>query len=186
MTSLVSFLPYLVVGLAASAAAVIDIRQLRVPNRLTFPLLLCGLLYHGAVGGLEGLQMSLFGAAFGLLSLIVAYVVGILGAGDVKLMAALGAWLGGPLVLQVLVFAILALCLYSAVVLIYSGGWRSMRANLGLLLFRIQTLGKHMMPDERVEEMAAKPVNRSSVVPFAVMIAIGCFCALIWQVVAKT
>jgi prepilin peptidase CpaA len=75
-------------------AAWIDGRELKVPNWITFPMILCGLVYSTAVGGLGGLGAGLLGMAVGLLTLLPLYAVGGMGAGDVKLMAGIGAWLG--------------------------------------------------------------------------------------------
>lgn len=75
-------------------AAWIDGRQLRVPNWITFPMILSGWLYHGCSGGWPELQTALIGAGVGLLCLLPLYSIGGMGAGDVKLMAGLGAWVG--------------------------------------------------------------------------------------------
>ena len=75
-------------------AAWIDGRELKVPNWITFPMILSGLVYSTAVGGLGGLGAGLLGMAVGLLTLLPLYAVGGMGAGDVKLMAGIGAWLG--------------------------------------------------------------------------------------------
>lgn len=75
-------------------AAWIDGRELKVPNWITFPMILSGLVYSTAVGGLGGFGAGLLGMAVGLLTLLPLYAVGGMGAGDVKLMAGIGAWLG--------------------------------------------------------------------------------------------
>jgi len=75
-------------------AAWIDGRQLRVPNWMTYPLVLTGLVYGACAGGWEGLGHSLVGMAVGLACLLPLYAVGGMGAGDVKLMAGMGAWVG--------------------------------------------------------------------------------------------
>lgn len=75
-------------------AAWIDGRELRVPNWLTYPMALAGLLYNLAAGGLGGLGEGTLGLVTGLLCLMPLYAVGGMGAGDVKLMAGVGAWLG--------------------------------------------------------------------------------------------
>lgn len=73
-------------------AAVIDGWKLKVPNWLTFPLVAGGWVYSLACFGWEGLGWSLVGTAVGLLLLLPAYAIGGMGAGDVKLLAGVGAW----------------------------------------------------------------------------------------------
>lgn len=75
-------------------AAWIDGRELRVPNWLTYPMAISGLLYNFFAFGWGGLGMALVGLVVGLLCLMPLYAVGGMGAGDVKLMAGVGAWLG--------------------------------------------------------------------------------------------
>jgi prepilin peptidase CpaA len=78
-------------------AAYIDGKQLRVPNWITFPMVLSGLAYNLATGGWDGLSAGLFGMVVGLACLLPLYSVGGMGAGDVKLMAGIGAWLGASI-----------------------------------------------------------------------------------------
>ena len=79
---------------ASLVAAVGDVRQRRIPNALTFPLLIAGLLWAAWSGGLVGLGEAagaclLLGAPYVLLFVFAGG-----GAGDAKLMGASGAWLG--------------------------------------------------------------------------------------------
>jgi prepilin peptidase CpaA len=83
----------LVIG-AGVAAAVIDIRQRRVPNVLTMGLASLGLVLAMAGLGDVSLGGALGGLALGLALLMPAHVFGATGAGDVKLLAAFGALLG--------------------------------------------------------------------------------------------
>lgn len=82
---------------------VLDVRTRRIPNWLTVPAFALGLLSHTVWGGLathsvwggiEGLKFSLFGFATGFGLLLVLWFIGGSGGGDVKMMAALGTWLG--------------------------------------------------------------------------------------------
>jgi prepilin peptidase CpaA len=79
---------------ASLAGAVADVAGRRIPNRLTGPVLVAGLAWSAYVGGLAGLCE----AALACLVLAFPYVLLFLfaggGAGDAKLMAAIGAWLG--------------------------------------------------------------------------------------------
>ena len=76
-------------------AAVIDGWKLRVPNWLTFPLVIGGWAFSAAAFGWAGLGWSLAGTAVGLALLLPAYAIGGMGAGDVKLLAGVGAWVWG-------------------------------------------------------------------------------------------
>src|SRR5258708_1598366 len=75
-------------------AAIIDIRSRRIPNWITVPAALAGLAFHITRSGVDGLLYSLGGFAMGFGILFVLMVIGQGGGGDVKLMGAVGAWLG--------------------------------------------------------------------------------------------
>ena len=75
-------------------AAYIDGKQLRVPNWLTYPMVFSGLIYSAWAGGWAGFQDGFFGMLVGLACLLPLYAVGGMGAGDVKLLAGVGAWMG--------------------------------------------------------------------------------------------
>jgi prepilin peptidase CpaA len=88
-------LPLTATVLTASAWAVReDLLSHRIPNALTGPLLALGIVFQCASNGWTGLGDALAGAALGLAMLMPFYVLRAMGAGDVKLLAALGAWLG--------------------------------------------------------------------------------------------
>jgi prepilin peptidase CpaA len=98
----------LIVGLAI--AAVIDARVRRIPNWLTFGLLLAGLARAAASGSSSHFGLSLFGLLVGGAIPLVLFAISAVGAGDVKLLAAIGAWLGaGPVILVMTIEAVLGL-----------------------------------------------------------------------------
>jgi len=93
--------PLLFICLAMIVAAVIDGWKLKVPNWLTFPLVLSGWglgLCHDAgwlVGtGSGGVGASLAGTGLGFALLFPVYAIGGMGAGDVKMQMGFGAWVG--------------------------------------------------------------------------------------------
>ena len=84
----------LVLTAGVGAGAFIDLRTRRVPNVLTVSLSALGIT--GAAAGLTGLSMqaAVVGLLLGMLFMMPGYLFGATGAGDVKLLAAVGAWLG--------------------------------------------------------------------------------------------
>lgn len=74
-----------------------DLRTRRIPNYLTLGTAVAGLVYNLMAQGLPGLAMGILGMLLGFAFLILPYLWGGMGAGDVKAMAALGAWLGPQL-----------------------------------------------------------------------------------------
>ncbi len=87
-----------------------DVRTRRIPNLLTFPALLAGIAVNTwqAQDHLHGALMALAGAVIAGGLLIPGWMARYMGAGDVKLMAALGAWLGFPRGLYALLVALVA------------------------------------------------------------------------------
>ena len=83
-----------VVLVASLIAALTDIRNRRIPNWLTVPLFACGLIHAGVVGGFGELTSSFFAACILMAPYVVLFLFAGGGAGDAKLMAAVGAWLG--------------------------------------------------------------------------------------------
>jgi len=84
------------VGILA-VALVTDLQTRKIYNWLTFPAMLVGLVLAGVFGGLIGLQSALVGFFAGSIVFAIGFFMGgQMGAGDVKLMAAIGIWLGWP------------------------------------------------------------------------------------------
>ncbi len=79
---------------ASLAAAILDIRSRRIPNALTIPLAVTGLLYGLSSAGLAGLGQAVGGCVAAALPYVLLFVFAGGGAGDAKMMGALGAWLG--------------------------------------------------------------------------------------------
>ncbi len=89
-------------------AAVTDIRSYKIPNFLTISGMLCGLFYHTAQNGISGFFFSASGILVGMSLLILFYLSGGMGAGDVKLLGSVGAFVG--------VKAVLIVGLYTAII----------------------------------------------------------------------
>jgi prepilin peptidase CpaA len=79
---------------ASLTAAVTDVSSRRIPNLLTGPMFAAGLVYAVAAAGLAGLGDSLVAAVLLAVPYVLLYALAGGGAGDAKMMAAVGAWLG--------------------------------------------------------------------------------------------
>jgi prepilin peptidase CpaA len=169
-------LPLVIVFIGAMIAAVTDVWKFKVYNLLTLPLLASGLAYHVIWG--EGLASSALGMLFGFGILIVLHVLGGVGAGDVKLMAAIGAWLGIETTFYVFIASALAAGVYSMVLMAFSGRISEHLVNLQILVYRLMSLGKYLGADDRMEAEVNRADRRRRVIPFGAMVAVGFVAAI--------
>ena len=99
-----------------------DLWARKIPNVLTVPAAVGGLVFHLATTGLPGLKSSALGLSVGLGVLLVPYMLGGMGGGDVKLLAGLGAWLGPMSILITALYTGVAGGLLALGVIVASGG----------------------------------------------------------------
>ena len=174
-------IPVTVVLVATLASAVTDLWKFKVHNLITLPLLISGLLFHGIFGGPSEFLGSLAGMVFGFGILVVFYVMGGMGAGDVKLLAAVGAWLGMPLTFVVFLASSLAAGVYALVLVLACGRTRETWINLQIIWHRIAAVGRHLGAEDRVAAEISRPDRRSRVIPFAAMVATGLIALLVYS-----
>jgi prepilin peptidase CpaA len=94
-------------GALIGCALLTDVRSMRIPNALCAAAFAAALLYGGIAFGGDGLFASLIGAIVGFVPMMAMYAAKGIGAGDVKLFGALGAWLGTQQVLDLMLYSIL-------------------------------------------------------------------------------
>jgi len=114
--------PFLVtlLSIILIVAAVIDIRVQKIPNLITFPTMILGLVYYGVTNGWDGLLFSLGGLALGIAIFFILYMMGGMGAGDVKLMGAVGAIIGSKGILLTALFSALVGGVYALIILMFN------------------------------------------------------------------
>jgi prepilin peptidase CpaA len=176
-----SLIPQVVIVFGAVLAGLIDARTFRIPNLLTVPLLLSGFAYHAITGGGAGLQASLFGAAFGFGVIFVLYLVGGMGAGDVKLMTAIGAWLQAEATLHVFVVAALLMGAYSIVMLVWQRRLGDGIRMAQLALLKFSAIGRHIGGEDRVEDRLKRGEGYKRLIPFAVMLMFAVIAVVAWS-----
>ena len=157
-------------------AAVIDVRTRRLPNWLTVPAFAAALLFHLVTGGVPGLLGSLAGFAVGFSILFVLWLVGGGGGGDVKLMGAVGAWLGWKTTLAVFVlstlFAVFGSILLLSIAAIQLGFSRARR--------------RYGRPVKELDEAAREEQRRKRrLMPYALPVACSVWLVLAYQIIVK-
>ncbi len=150
-------------------AAWIDGKELRVPNWITFPMVLSGLVYSTSVGGLSGLNSGLLGMCVGLLTLLPLYAVGGMGAGDVKLMAGIGAWLGWEVTLAAFAVSTVVGAIMAVIMVLWRKSSRHHYENFLMILSEWMVVRK---PSE-LARIAAERKPRMLLLPYGIPICIG-------------
>ncbi|WP_150265708.1 A24 family peptidase [Paenibacillus tepidiphilus] len=89
-----------------AAAFVTDLRHMRIPNALSLAMLGTGLLFQILFAGWHGFLFAAYGTGTGFLVLLILYLMRAVGAGDVKLFAAIGSWIGALSTLQLLMYSV--------------------------------------------------------------------------------
>ncbi|MBS1153660.1 MAG: Type prepilin peptidase TadV/CpaA [Myxococcaceae bacterium] len=164
---------WLVLAVALLISVVTDVVSRRILDLVTFPTIAIALALRWlqGVGDLEGGLVSGLvagGAAAGFFA-VLAWRGGAFGWGDVKLVAAVGAVFGYPLIMGALLFISLAGALQAIVTLIWQGAvWDTLRA-VGL------RWGKRLKLSKHVVEAPARHI------PYGVAIALGSFWAMWWD-----
>lgn len=164
--SLTSLIPGFIVLLGALAGAISDRRGFRLSNRLTLGLLASGCLWNTWQHQWPGLGHSLMGACVGGALLLPVYLRGGMGAGDVKMLAAVGAWLGALPVMGVFLIAGLAAGAWSVVLIGRQPA--TTRRYFPALVSQTST--------DRGDEIARRIASsqaRQQLIPFGILIALG-------------
>lgn len=176
-TSIASNWPMWLVALVLIVAAVIDGIRLKVPNWLTFPMIIGGWLYSVATFGWEGLLWSITGTLVGLALLLPAYAIGGMGAGDVKLLAGVGAWVHATHTFHSFCVSALVGAVIALVMVVSLRSWRQHWNQFWIIAAELCTIRD---PNE-LSAIAAKRKNSMLLLPYGIPIAIGTISYFAWE-----
>ena len=151
----------------ATTACVTDVRTRRIPNTLTFSAAALGLSFGAAAYGLDGLRLATGGWLLGTALFLPFFLLRGMGAGDVKLLAALGAWLGPLPVLWVAIYASLAGGVLGLALAISKGYLRTAIANIGAIGWHWVYVGVRPVPGITLDNQTRLRL------PYAIPIFIG-------------
>jgi prepilin peptidase CpaA len=153
--------------IAVIIATVSDLRRRRIPNWLAVPFLLAGIIVSALTHGWRGLGQSLSGVLLAVFLLGGLYWLGGMGFGDVKLCAAIGAWIGAAQLLLALVMMGIAGGIMALVWAICGGFLKESLSGVGDLIFGLPKRGFR----RHATLVLANPSARK--MPYAPAIAIG-------------
>ena len=151
----------------AVAACAFDLRTRRIPNWLTFGGAAAGFVFHLVTGGMSGLEGSAAGWALGIALLLTPYWLGGMGAGDVKLVGALGAWLGPVDTFWLGMYTGISGAVAALVVSAWHGYLSAALSNVWLLLAHWRVNGLRPVPELTLE------TSRGPRLAYAVPILVG-------------
>ncbi|MBN00236.1 MAG: prepilin peptidase [Planctomycetaceae bacterium] len=175
--------PVWLVSITLVIAAVIDGIKLKVPNWITFPMIITGWVYSAWVApslGMawyEGLGWSLFGTLVGLALLLPAYAIGGMGAGDVKLLAGIGAWMHATHTAYAFVVSAIIGAVLAVLMVLYRKAWRKHSNQFWLIFNEIMTI----KDPNKLSEIAADRKSSMLLLPYGIPIAIGTIVYFAWM-----
>jgi prepilin peptidase CpaA len=170
---LINHWPIWVVTFLLILAAVIDGLKLKVPNWITFPMIVAGWIYSATcVAGYpwwEGLLYSFAGTAVGLALLLPAYAIGGMGAGDVKLLAGVGAWIWSRDTLYAFAVSAIVGGVIAVVMVLLKRGWFKHQSQFWMICNEILSV----KDPEKLAAIAAERKPTMMLLPYGIPIAIG-------------
>jgi prepilin peptidase CpaA len=176
MVNIVQHWPVWLVTTTLIVAAVVDGWKLKVPNWLTFPMILGGWIYSTAAFGWEGLIWSILGTLVGLALLLPAYAIGGMGAGDVKLLGGVGAWLWSTATFYAFCVSAIAGAVIALGMVLVRRRWRQHKDQFLMIAAEILTIRN---PDA-LSAMAAQRKSSMLLLPYGIPIAIGTIGYFAW------
>ncbi len=175
--------PIWFVTITLIVAAVIDGFEFKVPNWITFPLVISGWVYSGIFSSsmdmvwYQGLGWSLLGTIVGLGLLMPAYMIGGMGAGDVKLLAGVGAWIHVTHTFYAFAVSAVIGALLAVLMVVYQKSWRKHAAQFWMIVNEILTIKD---PDQ-LSTIAAKRKSSMLLLPYGIPIAMGTIAYFAWM-----
>jgi prepilin peptidase CpaA len=161
--------------IVALAAVVFDLRTRRIPNELTFGAAALAFTFTLVTGGASGLGASVLGWMLGAVLFFPIFAVGGMGAGDVKLLAALAAWLGPGETVYLAIFASISGGVLAVFVSLSRGYLGQAFSNIWMMLMHWRVAGPSEVPGLTLGDAPTAPR-----LAYAIPIAIGVLCTL-WR-----
>jgi prepilin peptidase CpaA len=169
----------LLASLCASTGAISDARSRRIPNLLTGSAIVFGLLLHLEMGGWRQMGMAALAGLAGGVVFFIFFVVGGMGAGDVKLMAAISVIAGFGHLEELFLAIAFTGGIFALVLAIARGRLKATLVNVASLMKHHARSGVLPHPDLNLGN------PQSLRLPYALPIAAGCWIVTLMQLVPR-
>lgn len=163
------------VGSLTLIAAITDYRSRRIPNKLTVPYFVAGLVYQAAFNQWSGLADAGLAFALGFGGLFILWMIGGGGGGDVKLIGALSVWLGLQLTIRVMIASTLLVILFSVSALVAS----TFRRGFAGTRNRYTAQGSKQALKNLTESIEARQQRR--IIAYAIPVAFATWAVMVWK-----
>ena len=142
-----------------------DVRYRRIPNLFVLATLIAGIILNLAISGISGGLSSLGGCVFAFILMFMLHVFGAMGAGDVKLFAAIGSVTGAPLVLPTFLVVVITGGVLALISILRSGIFKT-------TMFRVLQIFVGLLPGWQMPKFSV-PADRRLTIPYGVAITVG-------------
>ena len=158
-------------------ASWIDLRYHKVPNWLNLFIILSGFTAQAIFHGWGGLGQGLLGLLVGFGLLIVPWLMHAMGAGDVKLMAGIGVWLGPAATLQAFCIGAIFAGVIAVVMIVLGKRWWQAYFNMGLIMSKFKSFKRVFSEYGSVKVLR----STSQLLPYGVPLSIGALVVMFCQ-----
>ena len=162
-----------IIALLAPLAVIItyyDVRYRRIPNAFVLATLASGVIINTVYGGWRGALASLGGCAIAFMLMFVLHVFGAMGAGDVKLFAAVGSLVGAHMVLPTFLVVVLTGGALALLLMLHTGAVRA-------TMHRVLQILVGLLPGWELPRFSV-PTDRKHTIPYGVAITFGSLISL--------
>ena len=146
-----------------------DVRYRRIPNPFVLATLVTGLIVNSMFSGIHGALNSAGGCLLAFFLMFMLHVFGAMGAGDVKLFAAIGSVIGAQLVLPTFITVVLTGGLLALISVVSSGAFST-------TMYRVLQIFVGLLPGWQMPKFSV-PTDRRLTVPYGAAITIGAIIA---------
>jgi prepilin peptidase CpaA len=151
----------------AGVGCIVDVRTRRIPNKVTYLGMMIAIAGRFALQGWHGLESAILGGLVGGGAFLLLFLIHAMGAGDVKLIAAVGCFAGPERTIEIVLASAIAGGIFAIIYSLWRGRLHTVLANTGTLIKFHATAGAQIHPSLNLSNPQAARM------PYGIAIATG-------------